>query len=141
MSFKPNNQLEKLLIKVNVGQKSERFLSRYSVLPRVISNIFDFYHSLYSGKRLSQVPLSHALSQTEIMSPVNSLIIRCQNTHFPENSSLKNGSTLTHKNSLPVFNSFIDSNGFLRVNGRFSQSPTLKYNERSYSGRFTWLYL
>ena len=74
------------------------------------------------------------------------LIILCQSSHFPKYSILKDGVTLSRKSSLLTLNPFIDSNSFLRVNGRLSRSLTLTYHERlpkllPYFGHFTRLYL
>lgn len=124
-------------------------LNRFSDLARamrVLCYVYRFFHLTHSTHKHNYRYNAPLLRQEELKYVKSRLIILSQQFHFPEYDLLLKGEVLPRKSILLRFNPFIDADGFLRVNGRLSNSTCLTYNEKfpkilPYSGRFTRLYL
>lgn len=71
------------------------------------------------------------------------LVLVCQQNYIPEYNILSKGNPLSSKSKLFSLHPLIDSNGFVRINGRL---VSLTYDERYpkillYAARFTHLYV
>ncbi|XP_075156719.1 uncharacterized protein LOC142229996 [Haematobia irritans] len=143
--------LETKPIRVNLNQLSppEDILARFSDVSRalrVLAYVFKFFHRIHPKFGSTQTHSSFNLEQDEINFVKGRLVVHCQRRHFPEYVALENNAQLSQKSPLLNLNPFIDSVGFMRMNGRLARSPTLTYDERfpkilPYDARFTRLYL
>ncbi|XP_075150742.1 uncharacterized protein LOC142224843 [Haematobia irritans] len=150
-TFRIMTNLETKPIQVNLNQLSppEDILASFSDLSRalrVLSYVFRFFHRIHPKFKSTQTHSSFNLEQGEINFVKGRLVVLCQRRHFPEYVALENNAQLSRKSPLLNFNPFIDSDGFMRMNGRLARSPTLTYDERfpkilPYDARFTRLYL
>ena len=110
---------------------------------KIIAYWFRLLHFL--RMRTSLYPILE-ITQTEIKAVRDRLIIICQRMYLSEYELLSKGLPLPSKSSLLSLNPFIDSDGFVRMNGRLIQAPQLAYNERytkilPYEGIFTKLFV
>ncbi|XP_075167699.1 uncharacterized protein LOC142239821 [Haematobia irritans] len=150
-TFRIMTNLETKPIRVNLNQLSppEDILARFSDVSRalrVLAYVFRFFNRIHPKFKSTQTHSSFNLEQGEINFVKGRLVVLCQRRHFPEYVALENNAQLSRKTPLLNFNPFIDSVGFMRMNGRLARCPTLTYDERfpkilPYDARFTKLYL
>lgn len=121
-------------------------LERFSDLPRAMRVIAYWFRCLHYLRTHESLYDTKDITQSEIKLTRDRLILACQQTYIPEYPQLSKGTPLSPKSSILTLNPFIDSNGFVRMNGRLSRSPGLTYDERfpkilPYSAPFTRLYV
>ncbi|XP_075151028.1 uncharacterized protein LOC142225136 [Haematobia irritans] len=128
--------LERKPIKVNFTYfaQFDDVLDRFSSLPRAIRVIAYMYRFLYRThpkyKSNFYSPMKD-ISTFEVLSIHTKLQVMCQKVHYPnEYHALSAKKNIASSSSLLSLNPFIDSEGIMRICGRLSASPALRYNER-----------
>ncbi|XP_065362051.1 uncharacterized protein LOC135955621 [Calliphora vicina] len=121
-------------------------LERFSDLPRAMRIISYWFRCLQYLKTRKCLYNTLDLTQSEMRFTRDRLILVCQKNYIPEYSLLSKGKPISSKSNLLTLNPFIDSNGFVRINGRLVRSPGLTYDERypkilPYAARFTRLFV
>ncbi|XP_037813774.1 uncharacterized protein LOC119604939 [Lucilia sericata] len=121
-------------------------LERFSDLPRAMRIISYWFRCLQYLKTRKCLYNTLDLTQSEMKFTRDRLVLVCQKNYIPEYSLLSKGKPISSKSNLLTLNPFIDSNGFVRINGRLTRSPGLTYDERypkilPYAARFTRLFV
>ncbi|XP_065365492.1 uncharacterized protein LOC135958516 [Calliphora vicina] len=121
-------------------------LERFSDLPRAMRIISYWFRCLQYLKTRKCLYNTLDLTQSEMRFTRDRLVLVCQKNYIPEYSLLSKGKPISSKSNLLTLNPFIDSNGFVRINGRLVRSPGLTYDERypkilPYAARFTRLFV
>ncbi|XP_075163230.1 uncharacterized protein LOC142235861 [Haematobia irritans] len=128
--------LERRPVKVNFSYFNdfEDVLDRFSSLPRairVIAYMFRFFYRTHPKYKSNFSRPVKDISTFEVLSVHIRLQIICQKSHYPtEYHSLSCKKRISSSSSLLSLNPFVDDEGIMRICGRLSASPALRYNER-----------
>ncbi|KAI8116836.1 hypothetical protein CVS40_11156 [Lucilia cuprina] len=120
-------------------------LERFSDLPRAMRIISYWFKCLQYLKTRKCLYNTLDLTQSEMKFTRDRLVLVYQNNHISEYSLLSKGKPISSKSNLLTLNLFIiDSNGFVRINGRLTR-PGLTFDERyhkilPYAARFNRLW-